>query len=336
MRDALGKAAVPLLAVAAAVIGLAYYNLSEADEHITSAVRSFSPCTAAPCAVEPGDELAVTIVAAGLGGFGWVFETLPEGFTYLGSDIDAGFVTEGQNADGLTVVSFTIIEAEKSFTYRLTAPTAGGTYTFSGRVEDFLLNSRSVGGATEVFVDAPVPTATPTPTVTPTPTATPTHTPTTIPTTVATAVATSTTVPTPDATPAATSTTVPTPTPTPTTEATPEATAVATPTTEATPDATPSATPITTPVATPEPTATQTPIPQPSSGVGFTVSGGGGHYCALHGTNGSILCWGENEQGQASPPRTGRYTAIVSGETHSCALRTDGAVVCWGSIVVGR
>ena len=332
MRDALGKAAVPLLAVAAAVIGLAYYNLSEADEHITSAVRSFSPCTAAPCIVEPGGELEVSIAAAGLGGFGWVFETLPEGFTYLGSDIDAGFVTEGQNADGLTVVSFTIIEAEKSFTYRLTAPTAGGTYTFSGRVEDFLLNSRSVGGATEVFVDAPAPTATPTPTVTPTPTATATATATTVivPTATYTATPTSTTV----TIPTATSTPTATPTATATTEATPEATAVATPTTEATPDATPIATPTTVP--TPVPTATQTPIPQPSSGIGITVSSGGAHYCALHGRNGSILCWGENEQGQASPPRTGRYTAIVSGETHSCALRTDGAVVCWGSIVVGR
>ena len=95
---------------------------------------------------------------------------------------------------------------------------------------------------------------------------------------------------------------------------------------------TPIATPTTVP--TPVPTATQTPIPQPSSGVGFTVSGGGGHYCALHGTNGSILCWGENEHGQASPPRTGRYTTIVSGESHSCALRSDGALVCWGSITV--
>ena len=64
------------------------------------------------------------------------------------------------------------------------------------------------------------------------------------------------------------------------------------------------------------------------------MSSGGAHYCALHMTTGSILCWGANEHGQASPPATGRYTDIVSGETHSCALRSDGAVVCWGSIVV--
>ncbi len=329
MRDALGKAAVPLLAVAAAVIGLAYYNLTEASGH--SAVRSFSAST-----VEPGDELEVTVATTGLGGFGWVFETLPEGFTYLGSDIDEGFVTEEQNADGLTVRRFTLVETA-SVTYRLTAPTEGGTYTFSGRVEDQLLDSGPVGGATEVIVDAPVPTPTPTPT------ATPTHTPTTIPTppptpvatstTAPTPVPTSTTVPTPDATAVVTSTTVPTPTTTPTTVPTPDATPVATATIVPTPSATPISTPTTVP--TPEPTATHTPIPQPSSGVGFTISGGGAHYCALHRTTGSILCWGANEHGQASPPRTGRYTEIVSGETHSCALRSDGVVVCWGSIVVG-
>ena len=138
-------------------------------------------------------------------------------------------------------------------------------------------------------------------------------------------------IPTPTRTP--TNTTVPTATHTPTATRTPTAThtptATRTPTATHTPTATPSLTPTATPSATP--TAV---VEQPPLNIGITVSGGGGHFCALHRTAGSILCWGNNERGQASPPRNGTYTSIVSGDTHTCALRSDGAVVCWGSITV--
>ena len=103
-------------------------------------------------------------------------------------------------------------------------------------------------------------------------------------------------------------------------------------------DRTPTHTPTVTPTHTPTATPTHTPGAaigqQPPSNIGISVSSGNGHHCALHRTAGSILCWGNNERGQASPPRSGRYTSIVSGETHTCALRSDGAVVCWGSITV--
>ena len=140
----------------------------------------------------------------------------------------------------------------------------------------------------------------------------------------ATPTPTPTHAPRPTATPTATST----PTPSPTATHTP--TATQTPTVTATPTLTPTPSPTVTPTSTPG-TAT---TPQPPADIGIAVSSGGRHSCALHKTAGSILCWGDNEHGQASPPTTGSYTAIASGETHTCAIRSDGIVVCWGSITV--
>ena len=328
MRVLFGKAAAVLLVAVAAIIGVAYYNLTEANQQI-SATRTFSSST-----VAPGGELRVTIQITGLSRLGRVEETLPAGFAYLGSDLPAAAVEVNRQTRTVSFLPF----GDDSFIYRVSAPTTPRTYSFGtfgglctvsevigGRIRSLLLCAPPDSDF-EVTVDAtiPTPTATPVPTATtvPTPDTTPVATPTTVPTPDGTPVATPTTVPTPDATPVATPTTVPTP----------DGTPVATPTTDPTPATTPVATP--TKVPTPVPTATHTPIPQPSSGIGITVSSGGAHYCALHMTTGSILCWGENEQGQASPPRIGRYTAIVSGESHSCALRSDGALVCWGSITV--
>ena len=80
--------------------------------------------------------------------------------------------------------------------------------------------------------------------------------------------------------------------------------------------------------ATPEPTPT---LASPSTPSGFVaLSGGGEHVCGLL-NDGAVLCWGENGQGQASPP-PGEFTGLVSGDSYTCGLRVDGAVVCWGSI----
>ena len=35
--------------------------------------------------------------------------------------------------------------------------------------------------------------------------------------------------------------------------------------------------------------------------------------------------------GQASPPPNERFVTISSGAYHTCALRQDGAAVCWGA-----
>ena len=177
----------------------------------------------------------------------------------------------------------------------------------------------------------PAATPTPTPTHTPSPTATPTATATSTPTATATPTPSPTATHTPTATQTAAITATPTLIPTVDPDLKP-GDPVATPT--YTPTPTPTLTPAPSPTVTPTSTPGAATTPQPPPDIGITVSSGGMHSCALHKTAGSILCWGDNEHGQASPPTTGTYTAIASGETHTCAIRSDGEVICWGSITV--
>ena len=66
----------------------------------------------------------------------------------------------------------------------------------------------------------------------------------------------------------------------------------------------------------------------------IAISSGANHVCAI-ATDGSIMCWGDDSQGQVSErPTSGRFTEISSGDNHTCALRDDGAVICWGSFDV--
>ena len=59
------------------------------------------------------------------------------------------------------------------------------------------------------------------------------------------------------------------------------------------------------------------------------VSAGGFHSCALR-TEGSIACWGDDFFGQTTPP-SGIFTQVSAGRFHSCALRPDTSIACWGS-----
>ena len=164
MRVLFGKAAAVLLVVVAAISGVADYNLIEADEDI-SAVRSFSSST-----VAPGGELRVTIQTTGLSRLGKVEDTLPEGFTYLGSDLPAAKV----EVSGQTVAFYPF--GDDRFTYRVSAPTRPDTYSFgtfdgfctvseviNGRIVSLLLcdpgspDSDSPASDFEVTVDATIP-----------------------------------------------------------------------------------------------------------------------------------------------------------------------------------
>ena len=58
------------------------------------------------------------------------------------------------------------------------------------------------------------------------------------------------------------------------------------------------------------------------------VSNGSQFSCALR-SDATIVCWGQNDFGQATPP-SGQFAAVTAGVYHSCAIRTDRTLDCWG------
>ncbi len=144
----------------------------------------------------PGSEMTVTISAQGYGPFGQVVETLPAGFSYVRSSLEAGDVDE----EGRTI-RFTLFGVS-SFSYVVKVPRTEGRYTFSGIIKNSNREEGAIAGDSQFRVGpTPTPTPSPTPTATPTPSPTPTPTATPTPTI------------TPSPTPSPTATLVPTSTP---------------------------------------------------------------------------------------------------------------------------
>ena len=107
--------------------------------------RSFSRMAAGT-----GDEVTVTVAARNYGPIGVVMETLPMGFTYVdGSGAPAGVMVDGQE------LTFTLLEADATVSYRVMTAGTAGNYDFSGDLVDDQSVSRMVGGATRFEVKDP-------------------------------------------------------------------------------------------------------------------------------------------------------------------------------------
>lgn len=66
-----------------------------------------------------------------------------------------------------------------------------------------------------------------------------------------------------------------------------------------------------------------------------SVSAGENHTCALR-TDGSAVCWGRDDYGQASPPAGARFLQVSAGGLHTCGILTDRSLACWGFNVYGQ
>ncbi len=92
-------------------------------------------------------------------------------------------------------------------------------------------------------------------------------------------------------------------------------------------------------------TVTETDLPLAVSGglVFESLSVGTNHTCGITGA-GAAYCWGINDQGQLGAPTENvsysevpvavssslTFSAVASGERHSCGLDSEGAAFCWG------
>jgi len=67
----------------------------------------------------------------------------------------------------------------------------------------------------------------------------------------------------------------------------------------------------------------------------IAIAAGWGHSLALK-SDGSIVGWGYNYSGQATPPAGNDFLAISAGGYHSLALKSDGSIVGWGYNYYGQ
>ena len=56
---------------------------------------------------------------------------------------------------------------------------------------------------------------------------------------------------------------------------------------------------------------------------------GGDHTCGLR-SNGSVACWGSDTAGKVKPP-AGSFVSVSAGQDDTFGVRSDGSVACWGA-----
>jgi hypothetical protein len=84
------------------------------------------------------------------------------------------------------------------------------------------------------------------------------------------------------------------------------------------------------------------PLPIPAAAESNVVAASVGKTSTTHAlalkTDGSVIGWGANDNGKATPPLEAQsdVLAISAGSTHSLALKSDGSVIGWGSNSSGQ
>jgi alpha-tubulin suppressor-like RCC1 family protein len=93
-------------------------------------------------------------------------------------------------------------------------------------------------------------------------------------------------------------------------------------------------------------------IPELTRRTWAMVVAGHNHTCVLPGIDSGARpwCWGDNSAGQVDPgargqrmrvtprevPMDTRFVSLCAGQRHTCGVRPDGAVQCWGSNAAGQ
>ena len=83
------------------------------------------------------------------------------------------------------------------------------------------------------------------------------------------------------------------------------------------------------PTVTIDPTSPTCPPPSTAPATFKTVAAGEVHSCGLRSDD-TITCWGANGRGQTDAP-SGTFKTVTLGGFHSCAVRSDDTITCWGS-----
>jgi alpha-tubulin suppressor-like RCC1 family protein len=92
-----------------------------------------------------------------------------------------------------------------------------------------------------------------------------------------------------------------------------------------------------------EPDDSLLPAPEVTGGTDWAqVSAGHSHTCAVK-EDGRLLCWGRGDSGQLGTgstddsdvpvqevTRSTNWAKVAAGRFHTCALRRDGRLFCWG------
>ena len=107
------------------------------------AVRSFSQSR-----VQPGGEVVVTVTSTGLGLLAFISERMPDGFSYVSSNLESDFVRVSGESIRATLIARSIFE------YTVTASAEEGSYSFSGSALDFDEVRRPITGASGITVQA--------------------------------------------------------------------------------------------------------------------------------------------------------------------------------------